>query len=170
MCFYSDYDWYASVSIITDPVSTKPKRCEECGARIHVGDTYHSVYQQEHEACHSCEQGECLCPDHDVDGHECKCEEPDFGEAYAYHCCANCHKFLQGVKSHEVKEGCRPSEALPALTSMIESLSQFEPHQITEYAREAARLHPELIANGYMARVLDKISGYSARDILVAIV
>lgn len=61
MCFYADYDWIAQVFEESEPVATRPVRCEECGAGIPRGATYHHVWMQQYEECRACINEECEC-------------------------------------------------------------------------------------------------------------
>lgn len=150
MCFYADYDWYASVCETEDRTADKPFHCMECGTVVNVGESYQYTWMQEHEECHRCEEGDCECVDRD-DFHECKCAEPNYGETYTYRCCQNCRKFLDAVEQHELHEGCERDEARPPLGEMADYMRELD--DLGGYFAEAEKMHPELKQSGYLDRM-----------------
>ncbi len=154
MCFYNDdYDWVAAIEDEAERILEKPTRCDECGRKMQVGETAHHVFQQQHEECQACEEGDCDCPDKEDCPHDCKCDEPNFGETFEYDRCVECDKFLKAVEQHETDEQCPPMERQPAYAMMIETISEFERKDALKYFRKAARMFPELKRTGYLKRL-----------------
>lgn len=151
MCFYADYDWYASVCETEDRIADKPFKCHECCAVVAAGESYRYVFQQEQETCQRCEEGECECSDADDPAHDCQCYEPNYGETFEYCICQNCRKFLDAVERHELNEGCRKDEARPPLGEMVEYMREID--ALDGYFAEAEKMFPELAENGYLDRM-----------------
>lgn len=159
MCFYNDnYDWFASLTDESDVALDKPTKCVECRRQMEIGEVASHIFQQEHEECHSCTEGECSCPkDEDDTCQDCQCEEPDFGETYECDRCQECKKFLSAIEEHEKDEGCPPGERQPAYGEMAESLREFPRKERSQYFRKAYRMFPELKRSGYLNRIASKI-------------
>lgn len=126
MCFWEgDYDWVATVAEWSEGQANGATRCDECHRDIPEGATVHRLFMQEHEECRTCCDGECECPkDEDGDCPVCCCPDPDFGESQDYGRCEDCHAFLRAVEAAEIEEGCKPHEARPRLTSMVEDIRE----------------------------------------------
>lgn len=161
MCFYNeDGDWSVSVETEEQRTADKLLKCCECGEPIEPGQEYHYRFQQEHESCHRCEEGDCECIDWEEEAdywHDCKCEKPDYGESWSGNTCMNCRRFLEGVEAHEKAEGCRPYESRPLPGNMIEQMEGFDDDQIKEYFEAAEKLHPDLRASGYLDRLWSRM-------------
>jgi hypothetical protein len=160
MCFYNDDgDWSVSHEESEDRIADRVFKCCECSEEIAVGETYHYRYQQERDAgdCKRCENSECDCvdwSDDDADiSHDCKCEEPDYGETWEGRTCLNCRKFLEGVKAHELAEGCREWESQPLPGGMTEQMCEFDSDDLRKYFDAAEKLHPDLQTSGYLNRL-----------------
>jgi hypothetical protein len=155
MCFLLDCDWHASVVHEEDRTATKEMNCLECSHKIQPGDSYHYVYQQEHEECQACEWAECECPDA-LDGkdrpqdHECRCEKPNYGESYEYWRCQECSKFLKAVQRAEVDAGCSVYESQPHYEDMIDEISDSGMDEAKRYFKRAAKDFPEIVKSGYL--------------------
>lgn len=159
MCFYNDYDWTASVTETNDGPADAECRCDECGAKIAVGQWRKHVYQQEHECCQICEDNESseyvAAGNYDdaveaarlLDGHAC-----NYGETCDYNRCESCDKVLRAVKAREEREGCPPNARQPALFTMWEELG--EHGDAKAYAQEAVSMFPELAGNRHVVRLL----------------
>jgi hypothetical protein len=161
MCFYNDdADWTANVNESSTYLATTSAKCMECRRVIAVGETVHQVYQQEADDCLDCENGDCECADGGT-YHVCQCDKPELGHTYTWLACADCFKFLAAVEAAEVADGCSKSEARPPLGQLIEELAQQAAYDggdaFHKYGLEAAKLHPELVRNGYLAFLRSKV-------------
>jgi len=158
MCFVADdYDWLASVQEENDIVCQNPQKCDECGAMIPTGAFAHTVFLQEYETCRDCEDGECSCPcDEDEDpiclSMGCQCEQPSFGETFEYIRCENCDKFLNAISQSEIDAGCHPHETRPAMP-MWDDLAGIGRDGCKRYWKKAAKMFPELVTNGHLAKL-----------------
>jgi len=153
MCFYQDYDWYASIVEEQTTVATTEAACNECYRKIQRGQTIHTVYQQEHETCQDCENGYCDCHVRfDGDDHECECPNPNFGETFDYVCCHDCHLFLEAVESVEIEAGCHERESRPSYCGMIEDIGRAngDMDEAKRYFKKAAKMFPNLVKSGYL--------------------
>src|SRR6185436_18288273 len=122
------------------------------------GQITHHIYQQEHEECRRCSEGECECvgsrnDEDDPQDHDCKCAEPNFGETFDYDRCDDCHKFLCAIEAAEIDAGCKPYEARPSLCGMIENITNADNSmdEAKRYFKKARSMFPELVASKYLA-------------------
>lgn len=147
MCFTNECDWTAEVSNERSEPAEKIVRCDECHRDIQIGATVHHIGQQEYELCHACEFGECKCAGNtDEDGHECTCEEPEYGETFHYDRCDDCDRFLKAVEAAEIEAGCKPHHAVPLLLNMIEDIREGGTGEAKRYWKKAVVMFPELRA------------------------
>lgn len=149
MCFVNDYDWYSSVQEESTEAAVAPVRCDECSRWIMFGESYYHLYQQEHEECQCCEDGDCECKDgRDADGcvqdHECSCEKPAYGETFSYDCCDECHRFLQAIKEAEQEAGCDYTEAQPPLGEMMSAINDGGMEEARKYWKTALANYPDM--------------------------
>lgn len=154
MCFNVDYDW--SPAVQGDWTETTGKRrCDECHLEIADGETSHHVYQQEHEECQACYDGECDCvPDSERENHgpeDCKCSSPQYGHEFDYCRCDDCDKFLKAVERAELEAGCSSMEALPPYGEMIEYIGRANGDMASakRYFKAALKMFPE--TRGHLA-------------------
>lgn len=168
MCFYTDYDWTASVYEITESDAGFPTRCDECGKPLTMLDWRRRIWMQEAEECRICEDefSEKYIDNEDIEDAlengdaEYAAEmlkaldehQHDYGETCLYHRCSDCDKILQAVEAREKAEGCPVHERLPALGEMQESLAEHE--QAAEYATHAIGMFPELAGNTFLQELL----------------
>lgn len=154
MCFVTDCDWEAETQIKSHLKAKRRMICRECNARIEEGEEYFYIFQQEHEICNVCYEGDCDCPkDEDDDCIECKCEEPDFGENFEYHSCLSCEKFLKAVQEAEVESGCSIYESQPYLEQMKGSIQEGGMEEAKKYFKKAKSMFPELVKSGYLGQL-----------------
>lgn len=132
MCFVNDCDWIARINESTDGPAVKPVHCDECGIAIGIGEVHRHIYQQEHEECPGCEDGDC-------DGVNC-----DFGETYECDICGNCCKLLDVIRRVEIESGCSPYESQPALGELADAMFEDGYRDGGKYLERAKLDHPEM--------------------------
>lgn len=154
MCFLSECDWYAEEQEEYGLTHAGPWRCDECGRTFPAGVWFTHIFLGEHEHCQTCSEGDCKCP-RGSDGYcgGCECPDPDLGESFDYDRCRECSLFLEGVEAAELAAGCAPSESRPSLGAMREEIQSQGAAEAKKYYQHAARLHPELVAGGYLKRL-----------------
>lgn len=138
MCFYHDYTWTADVVEDAIVPTGGKSRCEECGQTIHPWEPRRAIYQQQHEEC--CYGEECR-------GDECT----GFGETFECDICLPCNSVRAAIRAVELRRGCRPSEAEPALTELARAMREAD--EDGDYADEALRSSPGI------GRHLDVLAG-----------
>lgn len=132
MCFYYDdyYDWYASVSEVSQHVSTGVEKCCECGLRIPQGEECSRLYLQQHESCRCCESKEYpeeeYPEDGDSDGETCDVDGCDYGETSTDYSCQRCLALRAAIRVVEESEGCTGEEAEPPHAQLYESMDSGE--------------------------------------------
>jgi hypothetical protein len=158
MCFYTDCEWYASISEESTTTATKEKVCNECYRKIKVGQPIYTLHQQEHELCQACEMGECECPENE-ELHDCQCDRPAFGETFDYLRCWDCHLFLECVEKAELAAGCPIDTARPSLCGMTEDIGRAngDMDDAKRYFKVAAKTYPELVKSGYLGWLWRKL-------------
>lgn len=159
MCFVQEGDWIARVNDADDILATVQMKCCECGDVIPVGAFAHTVHQQEHEECQACENGDCNCPWDFYYGARkcCRCEKPEFGESYDYVRCEQCDKFLRAIEAAEIEEGCHKNEARPMMP-MWDDLEGIGRQECKRYWKKAAKMFPELVASGHLAKLWRRVA------------
>lgn len=148
MCFYNDYNWYASVTEETNIPATEPFRCDECGRTMPAGSTRRYVYQQEHETCYDCDDED---PDH----------QHNYGETNEYTSCDECRKMLAAIEIAEIEDGCDPAYSHPGLTGMVDAIIESRSDS-KKYFQAAAKASPELVSSGYLGWLWRRMSWVSS--------
>lgn len=161
MCFYNDYDWFAEVNETTEGPATAATKCDECGAKIAVGEWRKHVHQQEHECCQICEDdcsGDFIAPEDrselGTDGKPIGEHVCQYGETCEYDRCEACDKMIRAVIAREKREGCPANAQQPNLFTLWEEL--YEHGDRREYATEAVAMFPELASNQNIAYLLER--------------
>jgi len=155
MCFNDDYDWTANVVQEADTLAAAPAKCDECSAKIGVGDWVHTIHMEESEWCMDCENGDCDCA---CVGECCQCATPNLGETFDYIRCESCDKFLRAVEATEIEEGCNKYTARPGLP-MRDDLQGVGRLDAKRYWKKAKAMFPELVASGYLGKLWWRMFG-----------
>lgn len=152
MCFYNDYDWYASTCDVTDGPTEPAGKCYECGCEIPAGVFRRQVFMQEHEYCQICEDedssdflGTIDDDDNDVPAPEHKC---NYGETFECDICQNCVNVLAAIKQAEIEAGCPDHAQQPAYGELRDALYDHEDGP--KYAKRAIEMFPELASVGFV--------------------
>jgi hypothetical protein len=150
--FFHDFEWYVELSENTVGEAKEPTRCDECHDTIPAGGWVRHIFQQEHEMCQRCEEG---------DEPECEGGKHDYGETYAYDRCQGCDKVLRAIEQAEIEEGCKGDETQPALEGLREALSE-DPEAMERYRRKLQEMFPEAVghATSKLGMVVDEESDF----------
>jgi hypothetical protein len=127
----------------------EPTRCDECHDTIPAGGWVRHIFQQEHEMCQQCEEG---------DATRCEDGDHDFGETYAYDRCEACDKVLRAIEQAEIEEGCKGDETQPPLEGLREEMYNIDQHERARYLNKLRQMSPEAVghATSKLGMVVDE--------------
>jgi hypothetical protein len=140
MCFIQESEWSAEVSNVRERPANKASRCEDCGAKIEIGQWAQRHEQQEYEDC------ACECDHNDPDApidHEI-----DHGMTSQFDLCESCVKARTSIRAVEIEAGCRAHKSEPMFGELREAFEADE-----KYAERVARDYPELVESGWLKRM-----------------
>lgn len=125
-----------------------------------VGSISFNVYQQEHEDCQACGDGNCECPlDAEGDCIECVCDPVDFGNTFEMHWCHNCEAVLKGIEAFELAQGCKEGTRRPPCGELMDMLWDLRHDNVSKYIEMAVHLTPDLKNSEYLAKLNQKLFG-----------